>query len=668
MNYKELFSAINCQRLVIIEDDFQQTPYSKNRVIYDIARMNLDDRKYFMEEINSDSPELNKSLCAFLSCFDKHLDKIENWDEVILAGDILSSPFITNNASLNSEFTKLFNRIEDDLLEKYAYPIGSKYGISMPPPAYFETLYNEYIAQENRLQSIRIYTDFSSSTQKLFEKDLDHANTEESIVCIIDDFLTNESRAEEIIDEIEKRCKQDRKNIIGSIFSSRTPPDKISEAVYFEYTAKANGNLESAIAKSAYHFFITELKNDTIDGINQAFNDALKNKSIAFYLSKKAYLEGSSEYQIINDWINLLSTSSRKNTETVKRLTCLSRVINSLEDSGDLPNTELQKLNTLEAFDYSINDFYLPIASGDIFTTNDDKWFVLIGQDCDMARRPKKGPRIAVAEFLKITLRNQSEFGKWYNDSSQVLIYNFRKSLSEISEMIQVDYKQRCFVPNEVVNLCSFNEDGQCRISLSQELNIEQTKLMPDYMINYYKQLQSYFSTVKSLQDKAKKDFQSIINYSCDNFLVLPTDYQEGNNLISFNLKRVCRLSHNYVFYLYKLYLEYRGRQPFQTINLMQQQELSLPVTINDNNAHNITLPLICILNPQKNSLKDCWWKVTKTSLNCINQFLGEEDIDYSSEEIIIDEPSKTIPLVNAKKQLIFEKKKDKVNLRFVEI
>ena len=70
----------------------------------------------------------------------------------------------------------------------------------------------------------------------------------------------------------------------------------------------------------------------------------------------------------------------------------------------------------------------------------------------------------------------------------------------------------------------------------------------------------------------------------------------------------------------------------------------------------------------QKNSLKDCWWKVTKTSLNCINQFLGEEDIDYSSEEIIIDEPSKTIPLVNAKKQLIFEKKKDKVNLRFVEI
>lgn len=46
----------------------------------------------------------------------------------------------------------------------------------------------------------------------------------------------------------------------------------------------------------------------------------------------------------------------------------LSRVINSLEDTEELPDADLQKLNTLEAFDYTINDYFLPVAAGDVFT------------------------------------------------------------------------------------------------------------------------------------------------------------------------------------------------------------------------------------------------------------------------------------------------------------
>ena len=111
MNYKELFSAIDCQRIIIIEDEFKQEAYTKNRVLYDIARMNLGDRQSFMKEINSISPELNKSLCSFLVLFDKHFNAIENWDEIIPHGDILSSPSITNDKSLKAEFTKLFDEL-----------------------------------------------------------------------------------------------------------------------------------------------------------------------------------------------------------------------------------------------------------------------------------------------------------------------------------------------------------------------------------------------------------------------------------------------------------------------------------------------------------------------------------------------------------------------------
>lgn len=35
MSYKELFSAIECNRIVIIEDDFKQGEYKKERALYD---------------------------------------------------------------------------------------------------------------------------------------------------------------------------------------------------------------------------------------------------------------------------------------------------------------------------------------------------------------------------------------------------------------------------------------------------------------------------------------------------------------------------------------------------------------------------------------------------------------------------------------------------------
>ena len=76
-----------------------------------------------------------------------------------------------------------------------------------------------------------------------------------------------------------------------------------------------------------------------------------------------------SEYEIINDWVKLLSITAPEDSDTIKRLIGLSRVINIL-DEDDLPDDSLQRLNTLEAFDYSINDYYLPVAAGDVFTND----------------------------------------------------------------------------------------------------------------------------------------------------------------------------------------------------------------------------------------------------------------------------------------------------------
>lgn len=88
MSYKELFSAIECNRIVIIEDDFKQGEYKKERALYDIIRMAVDDRCRYLAEIESISQPLHEVLSKFLSLFDECFDEIGVWDDSIPYGDI----------------------------------------------------------------------------------------------------------------------------------------------------------------------------------------------------------------------------------------------------------------------------------------------------------------------------------------------------------------------------------------------------------------------------------------------------------------------------------------------------------------------------------------------------------------------------------------------------
>lgn len=71
MGYKELLSSIDCKFVVIIEDDFKQIEYKKERALYDITRMAIDDRRQYLSEIETVSPVLHEILSKFLSLFDK---------------------------------------------------------------------------------------------------------------------------------------------------------------------------------------------------------------------------------------------------------------------------------------------------------------------------------------------------------------------------------------------------------------------------------------------------------------------------------------------------------------------------------------------------------------------------------------------------------------------
>lgn len=667
MSYRDLFSKIDCQRIIIFEDDFKQEPFQKDRALYDIVRMNVKDREIYLNEIKKHSSGTERKIRAFLESVDRHFDDIGNWNDNVAYGDVKSFFKCVKKqfSEYCAELEKIYAEIKDNEIDS-VYGIGEKYGIGVTHPTQYDALFDDYILFDNRAKSFRIYSDYSAETAQLFSsEDIKCSTDTNCVVCIIDNQLDNTERAQEIIKDIKESCKPVRKNIVGCVFSSKDSYEEIDTDIYFEYASKSDvENLEACLAKSAYNYYLSVLKKETLDGLSKAFELAQKSKGIAYYLSQKAQKEGESEYQIINDWLHLLTVNSQTDSNNIKRLITLSRVINCLEYTSDIPDAFIQKLNTQEAFDYKINEYHLPIAAGDIFIDDNNRWYVLIGQDCDMARSISRHPKNALAELLPAEVYPQTNFQKWAADLEKVSIYSFRKPSSENNEILQVFYRQRKFLANEILNLCAYNVDGGCKISLKKELTYEQKRLLPVYMVDYYSTLQKYFSSIIKIKNLAKDDFDIINNPEQMkpermSTLISITDFKENEDQIIFGLRRVCRLTHTYVFYLYKLYLEYRGRQPFQTINLAQGNEVSLPVYTKDAKTE-----LLCTVrqfeNPNVSNPKKWCWIISQSELTRISCKLEFGIPKCEQNDIILDDEKFIIHLPDAK-FLVVEKAKDKI-------
>lgn len=415
------------------------------------------------------------------------------WADKIPYGDISCAFALIEgiDPELKRQIEEQYALFEGEAVQKI-YEIGSKYGIGVDHPSNFDELYDEYVLSKNRAQSLRIYTDFSAETQRLFSADIEQASPECAVVCIVDNYMSGANRAKEVIEVISEKCSTTRRNIIGSIFSSK---------------------------------------------------------------------------------------------ESITRT-----------------------------------------------------------------------PKNALAELLPAKVRHQTQFDKWANDLRSASIYSFRKTLGSECEVLQVEYQNRQYIANEVLNLCSFNSDGQCRISLSEPLGLHQEQLMPTYMTTYYSKLQHFFNAVKALRMRAEDEFETVIAEEYSPRLLSFKDFDKTSETVSFDLRRVCRLTHDYVFYLYKLYLEYRGRKPFQTINLIRQEDTALPVLLNKKESGQY-LSFRSVPNPNNNNRKNWCWIIDASELNRVLGLLGLPILSKPDQDVILKDDSTELNLEMGKKAKIVKAK-----------
>lgn len=578
MSFKTLFDLLNCERLIIFEDDFTPAPFTKKNVLLDLWKMDKSDWALCLNEIQAKYEELARSLEVFLEQADYFFEDIE-WDNVPKNNILPAFDQIEMLQSGKKEILQnAYEAIDDDLLEE-VQDIFLPYGIGISIPPLYEELMNDSFGTDGRTCSRRVYTEFDASVKMRMQGDLHCSEESKSVICIIDNILQGYAKAEEIVNQIKEISADERKNIVGAILSSNEDWEMVDEEVFFERVSKQNPSLLSdSIARSAYNYYIYRLKVESLREMNKTFDSAVANRNIARYMSSLAAAEGTTEYEAIQDWLSLVYSINLENNDSVDQLIRLSKVVSEIDDELTIDES-LELLNTFEAFDYNINERLLPVCAGDIFTSNNEKYYILIGQDCDITMGESRSRKNAAAELLEIRLGEPDEFEKKFRHTYEnVVIESFRATLDDSPKSIIISYDGRKYIANEIINLCMFNKSGVCEISLEEE--IVDKGLVANYQIEYHAKMQEFYSDIKSLIEVNADSFNNFVSQGQQHALMAVHDYSEDDdNRLIFPLRRVCRLKHKYVFYLYKLFLEHRGRQPFNLMNLSRQNHIMVNFT-----------------------------------------------------------------------------------------
>ena len=646
--YEKMFDILNADTVIIFEDDFILNT-NKNEICYGLVRMSITNRYKMLSEIGKINPIGKEQLETFAKDFDKVFEAIKNWEDEIPYNDIETAFKVIRE---KEEYLEVLEQVENRyksididgwLKKEESLNILSTYGVGVDIPNLYEELFDEFLHNKAHWREYRIFRDFTASTQTEFKMYIDDfLNSKGMIVCIIDDQMKDKKCAIEIVNYIDKlQQEQNRRlNIIGLIYSSFDNNDYITDNIYFEYIKKGQSKkaFQAALTKSSYSHMLSELKGVYQTVLGDAFDEAVRNKNIAYYLSSMAKYEGITNYQVITNWIKLLFEYKLSDIKELSRIAGMTRLIGLLEDEKLEFSKEMLDLNTFEAFDFSINKYREPIASGDVFLINNKKIYILLGQDCDMMNSSTRKRKNGISELVNATAVNQNSIDSAVKLNGQFLfISNFRKNKDDAVKTLKVRYTSREFIENQILQLCQFNDEGKCILDINQK-KYNENGVEPEYYENLYEELVVYYEALLKLNTESCAALDLILKSSQSGRILRLNDYiynQEQKNVIEYKIRRICRLKHPYMLYLYKMYLEHQGRHPFDCMNMSRVQEIQVKLK----QKTSIVVSVDMILTPDRDMNRSHidnmdWYIDISTLQNIVSALLDsvvevQEDVQY---------------------------------------
>lgn len=579
LSFHDFYSLMKVEGLIIIEDTMQFDS-KRTAIIYDYLKMSNHEQELFLEEIKDYSQIVIKLRDLAKSYSD--IGKALCWKDVP-PRDIEYYLKKNNMDSIITEAEKL----DDEEIKSIKKHI-ERFGFGLKTDAvsgYVEILKGTY--ESNEKIPLRIYNDFGAEECKNIKNDIDEFSKDNNyFICVIDDYLGRNPRGDEIIEWLNKNQKV-KSHAICLLLSSRERAQLVAshDNIFVEYVKKGDTfleeNIKKAFIKSQYSIMLQILKQKRINSLTKTYDYALDNLNIAVHLSAMAIEEGITNYEVITNWLELREKYSWQidNKSETQSVILLSSMLNILADEKfetEYLTDEIKEMQIFEKYDYSINELFIPPMTGDIFYVN-NKYYLLAGQECDLSIRNGKRNN-PIAELLPINLLTNHDMGKFKEKYGyeRIVLGNFKTILGDITS-IAIDCTQRHIIDNEILDICIFNNSGKSKINLDNNLTLEQKCLLPI-------EWESYFESIKKRMTKLVKIKENITNNSDvlefgvediiesmgashNDRLMSIIDFSCDNKELNYNVQRICRIK-NHMLLANKLYLEYRGRQAFNTINM----------------------------------------------------------------------------------------------------
>ena len=584
---QELIKSLRAYTVIIVENDitYEDDPV-KLLVGFCLSETNI------QELINTDLKELGltqlagalSEFNAFLSPHLKNTDLVDNF----LTGGYLSKFLEEVNQSeleKHSVFEILNNTLNEGDGGDFVKGIFLKYGINSGIP---EQHYSQIIQELNQVPGVQILyyksTPATANEEKFYsdiKKTIKSTNSNFSLF-IIDKVLGtgdgDETGKVFITEDLVENFKNEPQlRFICCLYTSRPKKESQELKSYEDYfiqeiskdSPSVIEGITKTLAQSAYAEVFNWIRVSRKKSIKRTFDIVLKNQKNIKYIIDESHKEGIPSYDAIKSWYDLAQKKSFDDDEidNFSFIAGLSSLFKSeyLEDHPNLSEIgqEIREINTYELFDYNVNKKYLPIAPGDIWA-KDGSYYILLGQLCDMLiRRDKNKRNSRIAELFKIEITSETPDDKYEikvnGQKKYIYIDNFidtsdNNKLKSIR--IDISTPNLYFADLTVLDLGTFNNNGDCEIDPMSELDDEVKMLLPDRRDEYFEDLKTEYKKIGVMRIRelvSAMDLYSPLDFSI-------TKFKKVDNKVSYGIKRICRLKGRYYDSLYNNYLNNKGR------------------------------------------------------------------------------------------------------------
>lgn len=594
-----LIEQLNANLIVFIENDFELLK-DFEAILSKLIYLNPQDLNKLLCELGLNNEHFPKLLDSFTKTFFEITSSDAGLKKLVSTGRITTALEI--NQDENPGYKELLLKgyeilrfLEESAQKKESfYDIFLKYGI-----ARYHESYNQIFNELNKFiprKSLRLYTSASPTEWDEINKEvIENTSFDEFCLFIVDKKLGGDNdEGERFIDDniIVGQLTSKKVNVISIIYTSY-PVEKQIHDLKDYYTIEVNKKDASSLEQIAiglgtctYVHIFDRLKNLHSEAIEEAFQLAINRTENMKYLASMANEEGITPFEAVNRWFDIARKDSiskgllrrKSNLTQYHYILGLTQVLSEKFLKSKIKKwdfeteSQIQRLNTSEIYDYTINQLHLPPTPGDIFEKNGE-YYILMGQDCDFSVRKDKIARNAkMAELLKCSFEHKLLNEKIAIEKDKLRINYFRNSNDEIGSL-EIRLGNHVNADFNVLDLCTFKVDGSCFLNLSESLDRSIQSLLPEaWRLNYIK-LQEFFSSLIQINDiliSQSKDINSLSTYD-----ISVLNFTKKYNEIDYSLKRVCRLKDEFRDVIVKNYWDHRGRIGINTIAITETETLA---------------------------------------------------------------------------------------------